>query len=321
MDIRVVLLAAAVAATAGVSFGADDLSTERVFGKQPFNAEAPRNISRGTQILYHGGPVMNTSNSVYVIYYGTGFASTTQAIINDFLHGLSGSAQFSVNGTYNAGPNTPSIPPIYSFIPPTGNPGQNPSGSVYLDSGSQGTLLGSTAVPKIVSNALQNGLPSDPNGVYLVVTSPDVRIAGFCTSYCAYHTDTNVNVANGTAHVRYALIPDPAQRCSGCNGGLTVYNDATTPNGDFGADTMTDDIMHELSETVTDPDLNAWYTRRGEENGDLCNYVYGTTQTGVSSTGATYHYNVMLPAISRGTRPYLIQQIWKNSGAGSCSSN
>ena len=314
-------MAAALAATAGVASGAGDEVSEKFIGKKPFHAEAPRKTSASTQILYHGGPVMNISNSVYVIYYGTGFASTTQAIINDFLFGLNGSAQFSVNGTYDAGPNTPLIPATYSFIPPQGNPGQNPSGSVYLDSGSQGKQLGSAAVPNIISNALQNGLPSDPNGVYLVVTSPDVKIAGFCASYCAYHTDTNVNAGNGTAHVRYALIPDPAQRCKGCNGGLTVYGDTTTPNGDFGADTMTDDIIHELSETVTDPDISAWYTRSGAENGDLCNYVYGATETGVNSTGATYHYNAVLPTTSRGSRPYLIQQIWKNSGAGFCSSN
>ena len=46
------------------------------------------------------------------------------------------------------------------------------------------------------------------------------------------------------------------------------------PYGDSGADEMVDSIMHELSETVTDPDLNAWYTSNGSENGDLCNYNY-----------------------------------------------
>ena len=49
--------------------------------------------------------------------------STTQGVINDFLLGLNGSAQYSVNGTYDAGPNTAATPPGYSFIPPPGNPG------------------------------------------------------------------------------------------------------------------------------------------------------------------------------------------------------
>ena len=116
--------------------------------------------------------------------------------------------------------------------------------------------------------------------------------------------------------MRYALIPDPSQRCSGCNGGLAVYADKATPNGGFGADTTTDDIIHELPESATDPDLSAWFTRSGEENGNLCDYVYGTTQTGVSSIGATYHYNAALPTISRASRPYLIQQIWKKLRRG-----
>jgi len=91
-----------------------------------------------------------------------------------------------------------------------------------------------------------------------------------------------------------------------------------TPNGDMGADTMTDDIMHELSETVTDPDLNAWYTQSGAENADLCNYVYETPATpiliGQGSGGATFHYNVTLSG-----RPVPDSLLWKNSGAGFCA--
>ena len=76
-----------------------------------------------------------------------------------------------------------------------------------------------------------------------------------------------------------------------------------TPNGDAGADEMVDSIMHELSETVTDPDLNAWYTPSGDENGDLCNYNYGTP-LGTANGGS---YNAVL-----GAHYYLIQLIWKN---------
>jgi hypothetical protein len=316
-------LSAAILSTAVVSLFA---TVDRVFPdisvKEPFGGSKPNKTS-STQILYHGGPVMNQTNSVYVIYYGTAFASTTQSIINDFLVGLSGSTQYGVNGTYNQGANTPGVPPTYVFAAPTGSPGPQPSGSVYWDNYSQGTQLNNGSIPKIVANAIGSGLTYNVNGVYLVITSPDVKISGFCTSFCAYHTATNVTLASGgSAHLRYALIPDPTQRCSGCNGGVALYQDVATPNGDLGADTMTDDIIHELSETVTDPDISAWYTQSGAENGDLCNYVYGTVYTGVNSQGQTYHYNALLPTGKRNsTRPYLIQQIWKNVGAGACSSN
>jgi hypothetical protein len=41
---------------------------------------------------------------------------------------------------------------------------------------------------------------------------------------------------------------------------------------------------------------------------------------GVNAVGAMYHYNVLLPSASSGSRPYLIQQIWKNVGGGVCAS-
>lgn len=301
----------------------DDVPQTAVI-KHPFHAgnQAANSANQSNQILYHGGPVMNQSNSVYIIYYGTGFAATTQPIINDFLSGLNGSAEYGVNGSYNAGPNTPAILPTYTFTASTPAPGASPSGSVYWDSYSQGSQLGSNTISKIVAHAIQAGLPSDANGVYLVVTSPDVKVSGFCNSFCAYHTHSTISLSSGrNLDARYALIPDPTQRCSACNGSIAVYGDTVTPNGDMGADTMTDDIMHELSETVTDPDISAWYTQNGAEDGDLCNYVYGPVQTGVNSAGATYHYNALLPTSKKGTRPYLIQQIWKNSGAGYCASN
>jgi len=42
-------------------------------------------------------------------------------------------------------------------------------------------------------------------------------------------------------------------------------------------DEVVDSLIHELSETVTDPDLSAWYTSGGAEVGDLCNFIYGPT--------------------------------------------
>lgn len=298
---------------------ADDTFQGNVI-KKPFDSNTHQsngNKTSGTQILYHGGPVMNQSNSVYVIYYGS-FPATTQPIINDFLVGLSGSSQYGVNNTYND-PTSSSPMPIplnYAFVAPPSNPNTNPSGSVYWDSYSQGTQLSTKDIPGIVTHAILGGLPANQNGVYLVVTAPDVKIAGFCTSYCAYHT-TSTAIYSGL-HIRFALIPDPTQKCSACNGGIAVYGDTVTPNNDMGADTMADDIIHELSETVTDPDISAWYTRSGAENADLCNYIYDTPTPSLVQTvlvnGSIAHYNATL-----NKRNFLIQLLWKNSGAGFCA--
>jgi hypothetical protein len=84
------------------------------------------------------------------------------------------------------------------------------------------------------------------------------------TAYCAYHS------AFGTVAtpVIYANMPygDPNY----------CQNPGTpSPNGDIPADTAATAASHELTEAITDPELNAWYTAAGSEIGDLCAYDYG----------------------------------------------
>jgi hypothetical protein len=152
-----------------------------------------------------------------------------------------------------------------------------------------------------VANALANGLPSDPNGVYFVLTSKEVtETSGFCTQYCAWHTHGTIN---GT-DIKYGFIGNPAQCPSACSA------QTVSPNGNMGADGMANLIAHELAETTTDPDLNAWYDRRGYENADKCAWKFGTTQT--LSTGAKWNVNF-------GSNYWLLQQNWVNAGGGSCT--
>ena len=83
----------------------------------------------------------------------------------------------------------------------------------------------------------------------------------------------------------------------------------------LGADEMVDSIMHELSETVSDPDLNAWYTSNGSENGDLCDYNYGTwASLPEASNGAKYN-------ATWGGHHWLIQLIWKNTATPGCAAH
>ena len=84
------------------------------------------------------------------------------------------------------------IPGSFAFAPPSLSAATNPSGSVYLDNYSQGVQIGEGNVPNIVANAINAFLPADPNGVYFVLTSPDVKFTSFCVNFCAYHKDTNV---------------------------------------------------------------------------------------------------------------------------------
>ena len=64
-------------------------------------------------------------------------------------------------------------------------------------------------------------------------------------------------------------------------------------------------IAHELEETNTDPDLNAWYDGKGAEDADKCAWTFGSSQTKLAS-GA--YYNMTLSGISTSTRHFLIQR-------------
>jgi hypothetical protein len=84
----------------------------------------------------------------------------------------------------------------------------------------------------------------------------------------------------------------------------------SSPNSNPGADGMASIIGHELSEAVTDPDLNAWYDTRGYENADKCAWTFGTTKR----LGNGSIYNVTL-----GGSNYLIQRNWVNASGGYCA--
>lgn len=236
-------------------------------------------------ILYHGGPVILGTTNTYVIWYGTWPASSTQPILTDLLSNVGGSPYFNINTTYYDGS------------------GSHVSNSVhYAGSTVVSAPSGSTVDQySVVSGAINSGaLPLDPNGVYFVLGSADIKANGFLTSWCGWHTQGNIN---GTA-VKYAYVEDPSNGMSAC-AAQTV-----SPNGNAPADAMGSVVTHELEESVTDPLLNAWYDRQGNENADKCAWTFGATHTAVNGS----KYNLTL-----GSRNYLIQQNWVNQGNGFCA--
>jgi hypothetical protein len=65
-----------------------------------------------------------------------------------------------------------------------------------------------------------------------------------------------------------------------------------------------------LEEAVSDPDLNAWYDKTGNESADKCAWTYGTTSK--SANGSLY--NIVL-----GGFQFLIQRNWVNASGGYCA--
>lgn len=298
------LLAALAAASPGASAAAPDRGTApHWYGLRPTNGgqyttngvsgdakgAKPGGGSTSNGINYHGGPVMTATKHMYYIWYGNWSGDTATTILPGFANAIGGSPYFNINTTYYDGS------------------GAKVSNSVTLagqttDSYSRGaTNLSDADILAIVTSAISSGrLPSDTDGVYFVLTSVDVQKSGFLTQYCGWHTNASI----GGADIKYSFVGD-----AGTNSACLAQT-TSSPNGNVGADGMVSVIAHELEEAATDPDLNAWYDRRGYENADKCAWTFGTEST--ASNGSKYN-------VTLGGSQYLIQRNWVNAGGGYCS--
>jgi hypothetical protein len=241
-------------------------------------------------IFYHGGPVMLGTTNAYYIWYGSWPTGTDSArdILTDLASGIGGSPYFNINTTYFNGSGTH----VTNAVHYAGSADNNYS---------LGKNLTDANIQTIVASAISGGLPKDTNGVYFVLTSSDVNeTSGFCTQYCGWHTHGTI----GGSDIKYSFVGDPTRCPSSCQ------QQNTGPNGSTGADGMASIISHELEEAVTDPDLNAWYDRRGMENADKCAWTFGTTYS--APNGATAN-------MALGGRDWLIQRNWVNASGGFCA--
>ena len=258
------------------------------FGK--FRASKP---TRGSGISYHGGPLIlggqNGGVNVYLIWYGNWSGNSATTIITDFLNAEGGSPYYKINTTYYNGSGT-HVANAITLLGTT------------TDSYSQGTSLSDAQVQAVVNSAINGGrLPLDNNGLYFVLTSADVtESSGFCTQYCGWHTHGTINGSD----IKYAFVGNPDRCPSACE------QQTISPNGNSGADGMVSIVAHELEEAVSDPDLNAWFDTRGQENADKCAWTFGTTYT--TSNGSQANMNL-------GGHDYLVQQNWVNAGSGYCA--
>jgi len=253
---------------------------------------AHENAQAAGQIIYHGGPILNNKKgvNVYYIWYGNWTGNTATTILPKFATDESGSPYYNINTTYYGGAKSKKIKNIVNLK------GQ------ASDNYSHGTTLTQSTVLAVVTDAINNGsLPKDANALYFVLTSQDVNESGFCTQFCGWHSHGNV----GGTDLKYSFVGNPARCPSNC----LLLNKTQSPNGNIGADGMVSIIAHELEETVTDPDLNAWYFATGNENADQCAWTFGSTYT--TGNGATANMNM------NGT-DYLVQQNWIQAASGRC---
>lgn len=257
-----------------------------------------------SNITYYGGPIISVPVNVYVVYYGK-WSSIDRGIIDGFIKNLSGSPLYNINAGYydNSTPQN-FVQNVVNYTAKT---------NAYHDNYSLGKTLSDAQTQTIITNAINGGhLANDTNGVYFVLTAKDVHQnafgGSFCSLYCGYHGPSTTIISGET--IKYSFVGNPAQCPTGCDGNVAIYGDKTSPNSDIGADGVTNVLFHELSESVTDPEVNmntAWQAGSCGENGDCCNFTFGTTSKGTNGA----HYNQTINGVN-----YLVQEMFKLTGTG-----
>jgi len=316
---------AASASAVIVRVGARSLSYQPVPGAgaqlQPSRMQALPGLAplmrSGPPLEYHGGPVM-PANADYAFYwdpagapvYPAGYQAGLDRYFEDLAHD-SGGVQ-----------NTDSVLTQY---------GDEAGEFANYDSLFAGALIdtdpyppnGCSAAPicltdeqlqtELTRYVTEHALPANLTHEYFMLTPPGVESCfeakgHSCSpgtsrpSYCAYHAD--IAVTGGV--IIYANDPFISAE-SGCDPGEEHPNDLPSDA------TIGGGLAHEHSESVTDPELDAWYDQRGNEVADKCATYQEASEFGEplgrAPDGAKYNQ------VINGDL-YWYQQEWSNLAGG-----
>jgi hypothetical protein len=217
------------------------------------NAKLPIGIGPVKNLQNHGGPII-TSTTVKAIYWGSGWSNSSfvgdkQTGLNTFYSGFGGSGYAGSNKEY------------------TGSNGRVLSGSVTNSGFLVDTSAGPTSAPstaQIVAEVAKEVSSPVAAGYYPVYT--DLKRG--TNSFCAWHDTGTVHGFQVEVAFFFNLDGD-----SGCD-----PQDTWTTHSQ-GLSALANVSGHELSEAVTDPQLNAWYDRLGNENADKCAWTFHKVST------------------------------------------
>ena len=248
------------------------------------------------KIQYNGGLVL-TQPVVYVIWYGnwTSVASQDTVVSTErFLTSLNATPYNTVLSSYYQVNQTTQQRNYISNTVAFG-------GSTYSTVGLANNSLSKTSIHLVAADAIVSGeLPFDPQGIYFVVTSPDVLVVGMCTSFCGWHSVLTVPGESRPTVVAFAAL---ATACpSGC---APPQYFSQSVNGQL-TDGLINVMSHELCESTTDPFGNGWELN-GEEMADLCEWT-DMSGSSVHTTADGHTYNLVLNDNSK----FTVQGEWLN---------
>lgn len=241
---------------------------------------APAPASNPPNMVYHGGPVLPNS-TVYAIWWGnpSDFPADEVEAIDNFYENLDGSDFLHIADQYMLG-----------------NTAHTRFGGNLFDS-SQPTSNPVTHL-KDLGLELQNvtrkyGITLSPSDIFMVFTSnfPAENLAAGLCAFHAYAYDTTT----GALITTLAYVPNSTSVPLDCG---TNEDPLFTPNHySEGTRAIASVAAHEFMETITDPQVNAWFNTDGNEVGDLCIYIYQRWVPLVDSK-------------------WKIQEIWSNQASG-----
>jgi hypothetical protein len=197
-------------------------------------------------LTYRNGPLL-TAVEVFTVFWGSAWQQSPQSDfiprVNQFFDFILTSALLDQLAEYSA----PGKPIGHG----------KRIGTTTLITPAPGKSVQDTAIQKMLQQEISSGtaVPSPTaNTLYFVMLPPGVEViqggSASCTAFCGYHD------AIGSS-IFYAVMPYPG--CSGCTGGLAVF------------DALTSTTSHELCESITDPvPGQGWYDDNNGEIGDIC---------------------------------------------------
>jgi hypothetical protein len=207
---------------------------------------------RNPNLTYHLGPVRAVTTEVHPIFWGTTWPSSIgdKGDIVKFYQGASGSGYLGSNSEYTQTGGAHVNTTLTVFPIATDYNTQSVGG------GSTSAIL--TEVCKVIGSANVKA-----GAYYPVYVDTPRGNAG----YCAWHSAGSCT--RGGPVVQFAFFfnldgdpgCDPGGALNGHSQGLTAIANVSG---------------HEMSEMLTDPQLNAWYDASGAENSDKCAWTFGT---------------------------------------------
>jgi len=275
----------------------DGSQSAHIFPSVPHHASLAALLSDPGPLNYNGGPVM-TSAKTYAIFWvpatlqtgaATSLTAHYQTVQKNFLGDYAAHTLAANDAQYYQ-----TIAGKTTYIKDVGAFGgfyvdTNPyPASGCSDSVTPGNCITDAQLEAEIQRVMTlKGWTGGLGNIFFVYTSTG---EGSCfdssgsscayTQYCAYHsyftnTLTSQVVVYGNepfANTTYCQVPG-----------------TPSPTSDPTADAAANVTSHELTEAITDPELDAWFTSQGNEIGDICAWNYGTNTW--KSGGANQMWN------------------------------